>query len=439
MGCRDATPGTAVYRPRNPRASPLYRCIRAHHEELLAGDGLRRDIERQVLERFVDCGDLHKGFARIYCDGCGHDYLLAFSCKTRYFCPSCHQKRMLAYGDWVEAEVLLPVPHRQYVFTVPRLLRPHFHRRYRLGGLCRLVARLLTAAYAEAAPWGRPGFVLFVQTFGDLVTFHPHVHALVADGVFSPTGSLRVLPPIPNPLLKEQLRRAVLDYLVDDEAITAEFAGKLLAWQHSGFSVDNSVRVGAQDAEGRCQLARYMIRNPFSLEKMEYKARQGVVVYRSKMHATLKRNFQVLPGAAWLKLLLQHVPDRGEHLVRYYGWYSNRCRGVRAAQATASPGEADPPDPASDSEAVDEELSRAARSRWARLLRKVYEVEALTCPHCGGEMRVIAVIEEAPVIERILPHVGVWEPTPPLRAPPEKAWPTGSQIPLTYHPVPDIA
>ncbi len=72
-----------------------------------------------------------------------------------------------------------------------------------------------------------------------------------------------------------------------------------------------------------------MIRNPFSLKKMEYQAQQGMVVYRSRHHATLKRNFQIMPGAAWLKLLLQHVPDRGEHLVRYYGWYSNRSRGDR--------------------------------------------------------------------------------------------------------------
>ncbi len=36
-----------------------------------------------------------------------------------------------------------------------------------------------------------------------------------------------------------------------------------------------------------------------------------------------------MPGAKWLELLLQHVPDRGEHLVRYYGWYSNRARGMR--------------------------------------------------------------------------------------------------------------
>jgi hypothetical protein len=70
-----------------------------------------------------------------------------FSCKTRYFCPSCHQKRMLAYGEWVEDEVLSPVPHRQYVFTLPKLLRPHYHRRRRLSELCRIVAGLLTNGY----------------------------------------------------------------------------------------------------------------------------------------------------------------------------------------------------------------------------------------------------------------------------------------------------
>jgi len=39
-----------------------------------------------------------------------------------------------------------------------------------------------------------------------------------------------------------------------------------------------------------------------------------------------------MPGAKWLEMLLQHVPERGEHLVRYYGWYSNRARGRRKAE-----------------------------------------------------------------------------------------------------------
>ncbi len=246
----------------------------------------------------------------------------------------------------------------------------------------------------------------------------------MSDGVFFGSGAFRVLPPIPGALLVEQLRHAVLDYLIEDEAITEDFASKLRAWEHSGFSVDNKVRVVAIDPDGRRQLACYMIRNPFSLEKMEYKAKQGMVVYRSKHHATLKRNFQIMPGAAWLKLLLQHVPDRGEHLVRYYGWYSNRSRGdrIRAEWSSRTTNEdetdaagrldSDPDNP------PDSEYIKDARSAWARLIKKVYEVDPLICPHCGGEMRFLAVIEEAPVIERILCHIGAWDPSPPLRAPP---------------------
>ena len=166
-----ATTDCQVYRPRNPRNSPLYQCVIRHTEELREAGKIRRNVEEQVLERFQDCGDLHKGFARIHCDKCGYDYLLAFSCKTRCFCPSCHQKRMLVYGDWVEDTVLAPVPHRQYVFTLPKSLRPFFHHRAYLGELCRIIGRLLNRNFNEVQSGGRPGFILFVQTFGDLVNF----------------------------------------------------------------------------------------------------------------------------------------------------------------------------------------------------------------------------------------------------------------------------
>ncbi len=77
---REAPPSSGgIYRPRNPRTSPLYRCVRQHAEELEVADLIKRPVESQVLERFLACGDLHLGFARIYCDQCGHDYLLAYS------------------------------------------------------------------------------------------------------------------------------------------------------------------------------------------------------------------------------------------------------------------------------------------------------------------------------------------------------------------------
>lgn len=177
---RDAQPPTGgIYRPRNPRVSPLYQCVRRHGDELAAAGLVHRPVETEVLERFLDCCDPHKGFARVYC-------------------------------EWLEDSVLAPVPHRQYVFALPKLIRPFFrHRRRYLGELCRLVAALLKAGFKVMASRGQPAFVLYVQTFGDLVTFNPHIHALVADGIFLPTGTFRVLPPLPEAALREALRHKV--------------------------------------------------------------------------------------------------------------------------------------------------------------------------------------------------------------------------------------
>ena len=114
------------------------------------------------------------------------------------------------------------------------------------------------------------------------------IHALVADGVFLPSGTFRVLPPLPEALLREALRHKLLDFLCTEGVLAAGLAHSMLKWHHAGFSVHNRVRTN--NGEGRHQLARYMIRCPFSLEKMRYAADSGMIIYRSKPHATLKRN-----------------------------------------------------------------------------------------------------------------------------------------------------
>jgi hypothetical protein len=49
----------------------------------------------------------------------------------------------------------------------------------------------LNEVYKEVAPWGKPGYILFVQTFGDLVTFHPHIHALVGSSLYCDLRALQ--------------------------------------------------------------------------------------------------------------------------------------------------------------------------------------------------------------------------------------------------------
>jgi hypothetical protein len=140
------------------------------------------------------------------------------------------------------------------------------------------------------------------------------------------------------------------------------------------------VRLRARDAEGRRQLARYMIRPPFALDKLQYVEASARVIYRTRMHATLKRNFQVLPGAKWLQLLIQHIPDKNEHTVRYYGAYSSRYRAKHQPSNASQQPTVELTEPDNDTR----------RTAWARLIYRVYEVDPLKCPRCDRAMRAAA-------------------------------------------------
>src|SRR3990170_370113 len=79
----------AVYRPRNPQLSDYYHCVEdyfetfvgIYYEQFSRQFGCWRPYIEQVIYRYLDCGDLHNGFARVKCKDCNHEYLLAFSCK----------------------------------------------------------------------------------------------------------------------------------------------------------------------------------------------------------------------------------------------------------------------------------------------------------------------------------------------------------------------
>ncbi len=71
-----------------------------------------------------------------------------------------------------------------------------------------------------------------------------------------------------------------------------------------------------------------MTRCQFALNKMSYDQKSGMAIYRSKLHATPKRNYQLMPALKCLRLLMNEIPDKYEHLVRYYGYHFNRSREV---------------------------------------------------------------------------------------------------------------
>ena len=72
-----------------------------------------------------------------------------------------------------------------------------------------------------------------------------------------------------------------------------------------------------------------------------------------------------------------------------------------------------------DDPAGGEEFACGRRRSWARLIKKVYEADPLVCPRCSRPLKIISLIGDAPVIEKILRHLKLWDR--PERPPPPAA------------------
>ena len=68
--------------------------------------GPLRPVVVKRVQEYLKCGILDFGFARVRCPQCRHEYLVAFSCKARGFCPSCQAKRQAEFSAFLTEEVL---------------------------------------------------------------------------------------------------------------------------------------------------------------------------------------------------------------------------------------------------------------------------------------------------------------------------------------------
>jgi hypothetical protein len=92
---------------------------------------------------------------------------------------------------------------------------------------------------------------------------------------------------------------------------------------------------------------------------------------------------------------LSFSDKEGQVTVRYYDLYANASRGkIRKASLAAFP-----------FRIVEDELRRLPSKGWAEMIRKVYEVDTLVCPQCGGTMKVIVFLSDCAVLDGIIGHL----------------------------------
>lgn len=117
-------------------------------------------------------------------------------------------------------------------------------------------------------------------------------------------------------------------------------------------------------------------------------------------------------------------------MVRYYGWHSNKMRGVRQRGLAPEPviwrPGVSPPPPA-----------RLTSKRSRDLILRAWNVAPLRCPLCQNPMRVIALIDDLRVVEKILRHLGAWHDPPPKPPPQDLPGPYSYEPCYDVDPMPD--
>jgi hypothetical protein len=192
-----APDGASVhYERRRPEQTTLYRLVQQHAATFFAQaeDAAGADLPQFVkdeFDAFLECGILAHGFLRLRCGDCGHDKLVAFSCKRRGFCHSCGARRMAQTAALLVNHVIPHVPVRQWVLSLPIPLRLLLAAQPKLVTLVlqvvhRVITRHLLGQAGLKADEAESGAVTLIQRFGSAANLNIHLHCLVLDGMYRP-------------------------------------------------------------------------------------------------------------------------------------------------------------------------------------------------------------------------------------------------------------
>ena len=308
------------------------------------------------------------------------------SCKHRS-CPCCAER---AKQRWLEQERgrLLPCDHFHVIFTVPHELLELWRYNRRVFAACLFDASrdtLLQLLGQDRHLGATPGIVLALHTWGRTLSPHPHVHALVTAGGLTSRGQWREVRGdylVPAAVIKAVYRGILLSRLnealeagrlrapagQDDRSVRRTFAAAAAkGW---------NVRIQSRYGHGKgvaLYLSRYVAGGPIANTRA-LSVKDGHVRFRYRDHRDGKQKTRRLAAGEFIRQLLWHVPEPGQHLVRHVGLYAHAARRKRA-QCREQLGATVPELPAG-----------AVAISWKEYLVSIGKADLVCCPQCGREL-----------------------------------------------------
>ena len=295
------------------------------------------------------------------------------SCRHRSCYVCAHKQRL----DWIEKQKarLLDVPHFHVIFTLPHEYLPLW--RYNEALFARILFKASQETLLQLLAQQRhggvtPGILIALHTWGRQLTLHPHTHCLVTAGGLDSNNDWKALG---NYLVPSAVMRSVYRGKLQSYIKTAFDLGELILpptmsaaqfWSmyRSLYKKHWCVRIEERYAHGKgvvLYLARYCKGGPVDPRQLK-QITADVVTMSYLDHRDKRIKQQRLKPMDFITRLLQHVPPKVLHTIRYYGLYASASK-LRYQQCQQQIGTLEP-------------ITRA--SSVERLSMVVY------CKTCGG-------------------------------------------------------
>lgn len=306
-----------------------------------------RDVVIENITKMLSCGTAAFGSREYRCcnPACTHRKYIHQTCKSRA-CNSCGVK---ATERWIRQQqhVFPDCEYQHITFTLPHTLWPIFrHNRTLLNSLFRCAATILLK-------WAKQkgvdiGVFCALHTYGRKLNWNAHLHLSVTrGGIDQKTGLWK--PIFFKMKTTEACWRAAVTRLLGESYESLDLSGEgcpfirhqsdWSAFLTSQYRRRWKLHFGKKTANVKPTmnyLGRYLKRPPISASRLGHYLKGGLIKFDFLNHRTGKTEALILSPEEMIRRIVEHIPDKHFKMIRYYGFLSNRRRGVALPKVYAA-------------------------------------------------------------------------------------------------------
>lgn len=363
--------------------------------------GLIRPAIKDNVDSMIHCKDFSKGYLTYECPNCKKLINVGLSCNSR-FCSSCgnryREERALSISKTVISK-----PHRQFVFSIAKELRKYFIEPDDRDNLLDILFEAVNEAFnlllnskISIREKRQFGYMLFLHTYGRDIKWNPHIHTLICEGYMDKFDQFHKYYFFPYERLRKSfmfsLHNKMRNYIKKNKD-TQEYDKfyKLTKWLEKKYP-DGYYAHGPKIKEkynnrvSVKKLTNYIARyasHPAIAESriLNVDYSNATITYYFDPHEDdlldeddpnrLGRQEITESVFVFMKKLVRHIPNKGFHNIRYYGFYAKHTnQNLSNLQKLYTKTEID---------------KMKSNINWNKKMKLTYNYEPLLCT-CGHYM-----------------------------------------------------